>query len=75
MVRTRPRQGGLVSPICKNTSPHSYGSAKNESPGALGYNGVAEALKEPGEGREHAPYNGKQKPLKDLVEEVSDYAW
>ena len=32
-------RGGLVSPICKNTSPRSYGSAKNESPSALGYNG------------------------------------
>ena len=38
-ARLGQRQGGLVSPICKNTSPHSYGSAKNESPSALGYNG------------------------------------
>ena len=38
VVRIGQRQGGLVSHICKNTSPHSYGGAKNESPGALGYN-------------------------------------
>ena len=39
VVRLGQRQGGLVSPICKNTSPHSYGSAQDESPSALGYNG------------------------------------
>ena len=39
VVRTGQRQGGLVSPIRKNTSPHSYGSAKNESPSAPVYNG------------------------------------
>ena len=38
-------QGGLVSPICTNTSPHSYGSAENESPSALGYLRAADALK------------------------------
>ena len=41
------RQGGLVSPICTNTSPHSYGSAENESPSALGYNGQQTPLKGP----------------------------
>ena len=91
MVRIGQRQGGLVSPICKNTSPRSYGSAKNESPSALGYNGQQKPLKGPrarsgttgSKSSERAAvkdkralgYNGQQKPLKGPVKDESTLAY
>ena len=64
VVRIGQRQGGLVSPICKNTSPRSYGSAKNECPSALGYNGQQKPLKGRREGQEGARVQRVAKALK-----------
>ena len=91
MVRIGQRQGGLVSPIWKNTSPRSYDGAKNESPSVLVYNGQQKPLKGPparsgttdSKSSERAAvkdkralwYNEQQRPLKGPVKDENTLAY